>query len=147
VSLVCQGTILDVMPLDEKILGFSNRWYSAAMKAAVRKRLSDDFEIRLVTAPFFIATKLEAFKGRGKGDFFGSRDLEDLVSVVDGRSALVAEVQVETADLRGYIRAEINRLLATAKFLDALPGYMFPDAVSQSRISIVLQRLEELASL
>jgi hypothetical protein len=28
-------TILDVMPLDEKILGFSNRWYKPAMDAAV----------------------------------------------------------------------------------------------------------------
>src|ERR1700676_3354505 len=80
---VHQHTILDVMPLDEKILGFSNRWYKAAMKSSTTKRISPDLEIRMVTGPFFIATKLEAFRGRGKGDFLGSRDLEDLVSVVD----------------------------------------------------------------
>src|SRR5438105_14116031 len=28
------GLILDVMPLDEQILGFSNRWYREAMHAA-----------------------------------------------------------------------------------------------------------------
>ena len=33
------GTILDVMPLDERILGFSNRWYHAAMEAATTHRL------------------------------------------------------------------------------------------------------------
>lgn len=38
---VHQGTILDVMPLDEKILGFSNRWYSAAMQAATTRHLAD----------------------------------------------------------------------------------------------------------
>jgi hypothetical protein len=65
---VHQGTILDVMPLDEKILGFSNRWYRAAMKSLVTGRLTDDIEIRVVTAPLFIATKLEAFQGRGEGD-------------------------------------------------------------------------------
>jgi predicted nucleotidyltransferase len=81
------GTILDVMPLDEKILGFSNRWYRAAMDAATTRQLAEDLEIRVVTAPFFLATKLEAFKGRGKGDFSGSRDLEDLIAVVDGRAA------------------------------------------------------------
>jgi hypothetical protein len=26
--------ILDIMPLDEKILGFSDRWYAAAMESA-----------------------------------------------------------------------------------------------------------------
>lgn len=140
-------TTLDVMPLDEKILGFSNRWYRAAMKSSDTQRLSDDLEIRVVTAPFFIATKLEAFKGRGKGDFFGSRDLEDLVSVVDGRAALVAEVKAGAAELRAYLCAEIKALLATPKFLDALPGYLLPDAASQARISIVEQRLDELASV
>jgi predicted nucleotidyltransferase len=143
---VCRGVTLDVMPLDEKILGFSNRWYRAAMESSVTHRLSDDLEIRIVTGPFFIATKLEAFKGRGRGDFFGSRDLEDLISLVDGRPALVAQVRAGAADLRAYVRAEINALLATPAFLDALPGYLLPDAASQSRIGIVVRRLEELAS-
>ena len=81
--------ILDVMPLDEKILGFSNRWYRAAMEAANTHQLFPDLEIRVVTAPYFLATKIEAFKGRGRGDFFASHDLEDLVFVIDGRSTIV----------------------------------------------------------
>jgi predicted nucleotidyltransferase len=93
-------TILDVMPLDDKILGFSNRWYRAAMKSAVTRRLADDVEVRVVTAPYYIATKLAAFIGRGREDLLGSRDLEDLISVVDGRVALIAEVQAEETDLR-----------------------------------------------
>lgn len=140
-------TILDVMPLDEKVLGFSNPWYRAAMKSSVARRIADDIEIRVVTAPFYIATKLAAFIGRGKGDLFGSRDLEDLISIVDGRAALVVEVQAGAADLREYLRARIKGLLATPGFLDALPGYLLPDAASQSRIGLVLRRLEELASV
>ncbi len=139
-----RGIILDVMPLNGKILGFSNRWYRAAMESALTHRLKKDLEIRVVTAPLFLATKLEAFKGRGKGDFFGSRDLEDLISVVDGRANLVAEVQAEAAELRLYVRSEINRLLAKPAFLDALPGYLLPDAASQARLSVVLQRFAEL---
>ena len=142
-----RGTTLDVMPLDDQILGFSSRWYRAAMKSSATERLSEDLEIRMVTGPFFIATKLEAFMGRGKGDFFGSHDLEDLISVVDGRPALVTEVRAGAVDLRAYLRAEINGLLGTPGFLDALPGYLLPDAASQSRIGIVLGRLEELASV
>jgi hypothetical protein len=111
------------------------------------RRLTADLEIRVVTAPYFIATKLEAFKGRGKGDFFGSHDLEDLVSVVDGRDTLATEIRAESAALRAYVQAQIKRLLATSGLLDALPGYLLPDAASQSRISIVLTRLEDLASI
>jgi hypothetical protein len=144
---VHRGTILDVMPLDEKVLGFSNRWYRAAMKSAAVRRLADDLEIRVVTAPYYVATKLAAFKGRGKGDLFGSRDLEDLISVVDGRAELVAELKSGAADLRAYVRAGIRALLAMPGFSDALPGYLLPDAPSQSRIGIVLRRLEQLAAV
>jgi hypothetical protein len=140
-------TILDVMPLDERILGFSNRWYRAALKSSVTQRLANDLAIRIVTGPLFIATKLEEFKGRGKADFFGSRDLEDLIAVVDGRAALVTEVRAGAAEFRAFVRTEIKRLLATPRFLDALPGHLLPDEASQSRISIVLGRLEGLASV
>jgi hypothetical protein len=140
------GVILDVMPLDENILGFSNRWYKAGAKASVKKKLRDDLEIRMVTAPYFVATKLEAFKGRGSGDFLGSHDLEDVVSVVDGRETLSAEVRDAGADLREYVRREIAKLLANPGFIDALPGFLLPDSASQSRMGIVLGRLRDLAS-
>jgi len=144
---VHRATTLDVMPLDEKILGFANRWYRAAMEASVMERLVGDLEIRMVTAPFFIATKLEAFKGRGKGDFFGSHDLEDVISVIDGRPEVVSEVQSGAVELRPYLRAEFQDLLNTPEFLDALPGYLLPDATSQARLGIVLRRLEKLAGV
>jgi hypothetical protein len=135
------------MPLDENILGFSNRWYRSAMEASVTKKLRGDLEIRMVTAPYFVATKLEAFNGRGGGDFLGSHDLEDVVSVVDGRETLSAEVRIAGPDLDGYVRREIAKLLASPDFVDALPGFLLPDAASQSRIGIVLGRLRDLASI
>jgi predicted nucleotidyltransferase len=73
-------TILDVMPLDKDILGFSNRWYKPAMESAEEREIASGLRIRVVTAPYFCATKLEAFAGRGQGDYLASRDLEDLVN-------------------------------------------------------------------
>jgi hypothetical protein len=143
---VHSGTILDVMALDEKILGFSNRWYRAAMEAAATHQLLQDLKIRVVTAPYFLATKMEAFKGWGRGDFFASHDLEDLIFVIDGRSTIVEEVQAETPLLRDYLRAEITGLLVTPGFIDALPGYLLPDAASQARIGTVLRRLRAIGS-
>jgi len=46
---------LDLMPLDEKILGFSNRWYKAAMDTANEFEIERDIRIRVVTAPYFCA--------------------------------------------------------------------------------------------
>lgn len=114
------------------------------LESPITKRLLADLEIRIVTAPLFVASKLEAFKGRRNGDYLESHDLEDMVAVVDGRESLVTEVHGERKELRAYIQNEIGGLLANGRFVDALPGYLFPDAASQARIALVLERLEAL---
>lgn len=105
----CQkNTILDVMPLDEKILGFSNRWYKPALDSALAYELEPDLRIRVVTGVYFCATKLEAFAGRGKGDYQSSHDLEDLVAVMDGRAELIKEIQARPEDVRTSPRKSRN---------------------------------------
>jgi hypothetical protein len=144
---VQQSVVLDVMPLDDNILGFSSRWYRAAMKTAVIHRISASVEIRVITAPYFLATKLEAFRGRGQGDLFASKDLEDVVTVLDGRPSVIREVGEEPVDLVTFLQVEINQLLANPRFEDALSGYLLPDAISQSRIRFVLERLHQILAL
>jgi hypothetical protein len=134
------------MPLDQKILGFSNRWYREAMDDSAVLMLEPSLKIRSITAPFFLATKLEAFKGRGRRDYFGSHDLEDLLSVVDGRPELLQEVRAASEDLRGYLALELDALQQDSRFIDALPGHLLPDAASQSRIPMLLRRIKDLTS-
>ena len=140
-------TMLDVMPLDETILGFSNRWYEAALGSSQQYQLEPDLQIKIVTAPYFCATKIEAFRGRGNGDYLASYDLEDLITLVDGRPELLSELRSASADVRSYIAGAIGQMLTTDEFMDALPGYLLPDAASQGRISIVLERLTDISTL
>ena len=119
-------TTLDVMPLNAKILGFSNTWYRPALEHAEERELEKGLKIRLVAPVYFCAAKLEAFAGRGKNDFHASGDLEDLIAVVDGRSELLGEIQAAAGDVRSYIAKEIKRLLSIHEFNDALPGHVPP---------------------
>lgn len=143
----CQDMKLDLMPLDEKILGFSNRWYEGALKESQSIVLSSGPIIRAIIPPYFLGTKIEAFMGRGKNDFMASHDLEDVVAVIDGRSSIVDDVQNTDRDLGAFIGNAIQGLLSEPKFMDALPGYLLPDAASQSRIGTILKRLTNLASI
>jgi hypothetical protein len=135
---------LDVMPIEEKILGFTNRWYRAAMDGAQETELEPGLRIRVVTAPYFVATKLEAFRGRGRGDYTSSHDLEDLLAVIDGREVIVEEITGAT-ELRSYIADQFRSLLANHAFIDALPGYLLPDPSSQSRLSNLIDRITEIS--
>lgn len=107
---------VDFMPDDEEILGFSNRWYAKGIETAVETSLDENITIRHLTPPMFIATKLEAYRGRGGGDLIGSRDAEDILLLVDGRQELVDEVAAAHADIRSYIAGEFKRLLSDRDF-------------------------------
>ncbi len=135
---------LDVMPVDEKILGFSNRWYRAAMDGAIVIEIEPALRIRLITAPYFVATKIDAFKGRGRGDYASSHDLEDLLAVIDGREAILEEI-ARAGEVRFYIAEQFRTLLEIPAFVDALPGYLLPDTGSQNRLPILLNRLMEIS--
>jgi hypothetical protein len=138
--------MLDVMPLDEKVLGFSNRWYRGALNAAEDRILSNGAVIRAITSPYFLGTKIEAFRGRGKNDYIGSHDLEDLIAVIDGRDSIVLEVEQAEPALRTFIATSIGSFLDAPMFIDFLPGSLMSDSASQSRITMLLSRLRQLAS-
>ena len=135
--------ILDLMPTDSSILGFSNRWYRPVLENAQKARIGGH-EIQIITAPYFLATKLEAFNGRGKNDFRASHDLEDIVAVIDGRAEIVDEVHVAATDLQNYLSEEFRALLSNRDFLEALPGHLLPDIASQQRLGLVMKRMQQL---
>ncbi|MDB5823794.1 MAG: hypothetical protein JWR21_2498 [Herminiimonas sp.] len=138
--------IVDVMPAEEIGLGFSNRWYPLAVQHAQSFKLQSGTTIRVVTAPLFIATKLESFAGRGKGDY-AHHDIEDIVNVVDGRKELVDEVADADATVRDYIREEFEDLLADELFTERLPWHLHPDDSNQARVPLLIERLRKLAGL
>ena len=139
--------LVDVMPTLESILGFSNRWYPLALESAVSTTLPSGLHIKLISAPVFIATKLEAFAGRGEGDYLFSHDLGDVIAVIDGRDSLIAECHGTDLALRRYLRERFAQLLANRRFREALPGYLLTDPGSQARLPDLLQKLQALGAL
>lgn len=139
------GILLDVMPTDKSILGFTNYWYTSAIKTAERFVLPNDMSIRLINATHFLATKLAAFDGRGKKDYVMSHDFEDVICVIDGRPGMEDEVRGSATDVRQYICSRLKDLLKQQAFLEALPGHLPGDPGSQARLPDLVSKLERLA--
>ncbi|MDZ4297302.1 MAG: hypothetical protein U1A04_03120 [Moraxellaceae bacterium] len=138
---VSGGWILDVMPINSNILGFSNRWYELAAETAELTQLVNDVMIRVISAPCFLGTKFEAFHGRGRGDFIGSHDMEDMIGVIEGRPELINECAQAPDELRRYLQAQFTALIANNGFNQALPGHV----LDAGRLPIVRQRLAAIA--
>lgn len=51
------GVTVDIMPMIEAILGFSNRWYPDLIENAIERTLPDGTVVRIGDAPHLLATK------------------------------------------------------------------------------------------
>lgn len=140
---------VDVMPTKSKVLGFSNPWYPQAVRTAVNIELPPDSDgavsIRVISAPLFCATKLVAFESRGGGDLLHT-DLEDFVTVVDGRSELVHEMDAEKPELRKFVGETVRSLLRRG-LGDELASHLEGDSASQARLPYVRTSLNRLARI
>lgn len=141
------GLMVDLMPTDESVLGFSNRWYAEAAASATRQHLPSGTEINLVSAPAFLATKFEAFHSRGQADLLLSHDFEDIINVVEGRLSIVDEVDVASPQLRSYVGARFAEIAATPDFANVLPGLVAFDDLYTERLARLTDRIHALVRL
>ncbi|TAG26755.1 MAG: hypothetical protein EAZ37_07950 [Burkholderiales bacterium] len=141
------GLTVDVMPSEEKVLGFANRWYPLGVRTAQALALPSGTSIRVLHAPVFIATKLEAFKDRGAGDYLFSHDFGDIASVVDGRESLLLECADVAPELKTYLSDSFAAMGQSRAFWDALPGHLPGDAISQERLPELEEKFRQLAQL
>lgn len=148
---ICRWTLgaikVDLMPTGETVLGFTNRWYAEAVASAARLRLPSGAEVRLISAPAFLATKFEAFVCRGQSDFIASHDFEDIVNVVEGRLSIVEEIDASAMALRNYLTIRFKETLLSVDFENVLPGLVTHDELHGQRVQAVRQRIAAIAAL
>jgi len=139
--------VLDVMPTDPEIFGFGSPWYPQALAEAILQTLPSGKQIRMITAPYFLACKFAAFDNRGNNDFMMSHDIEDIVAVLDGRPEVAEEIEQASNELRRHLIYRFQELLNNPYFREALPGNMPPDEANQARVPIIVKRINKIASL
>ena len=115
---------LDLVPLDEKVLGFANPWYRVGFAAALTAEMAGGLHLRHLSAPHFLATKFEAFKDRGQNDVYLSHDLEDIMTVMEGRAAIAQEMAAANEAIREHVGQSVAALLDMPTFHNALPGLL-----------------------
>lgn len=141
------GITVDIMATGEDVLGFSNRWYPDGYKNAHYYKIDDEHTVRIFSAPYFIATKLEAFKSPNRKDNNNglySSDFEDIVFVLENRSSVWEELYKAPTDLKEYLQDEFRQLLKNPLFeewIDAHAGFGSPPATYY-----IINKLEQFSA-
>jgi len=137
--MILDNLKVDFMPVDENALGFTNIWYKDAVATAEDYVLNDTLTIKLITPEYFVATKLEAYLGRGKGDALSSHDIEDLLNIFDGRSSIVNDISSASEDLKNYVSEQLKSLMEDDNFEYAVQG---TSRNSSDREQLIFERIE-----
>ena len=142
---IVRGVTVDLMPTDEEVLRFTNKWYKHALKSFLPYQLSNGLTIKVVSPAIFLCTKLEAFKDRGRNDFYGSHDLEDIITVIISRSEILTECSLADHEIKDFLSHSFKQLMQQQNFLDVLED-LLPFALKE-KTSILKERLNTLARL
>lgn len=84
------GIEIDIMPSENSYIGISNTWYKPGF-SSIQTVPVENTSVQILSAPYFLATKLEAFNDRG-GDYRISHDFEDVIYIIDNRTQIVEEI-------------------------------------------------------
>ncbi|WP_257666329.1 nucleotidyl transferase AbiEii/AbiGii toxin family protein [Parapedobacter tibetensis] len=118
------GIIVDIMPTDSSVIGFSNRWYPDAFRQAVPRMLYDGTEVLIFSLPYFVASKWEAFLSRGKGDYRMSKDFEDLVYIFQHCRDFQGQMAIAPGDVMDYLRNELGNRINSVDFEEGILCHM-----------------------
>ena len=135
--------ILDVMPTLEGILGFTNIWYKEAISQPLSHTLPNGVRINIVHPVYYIATKTEAFRDRGQGDYRASHDFEDIVALVNGREEIVSEMKNAKEGVRGAMRDFWLPRIESANMMASIKEHL--DAYEDNeRTPLVIDRFRQM---
>ena len=132
-----QGIIVDIMPTNSSVLGFSNIWYPDGFKNCVDIDLDNETTIKIFSPAYFIATKLEAFKSRGGKDYRTSSDFEDIVYVLDNCVEIETSLSNVDDSLKVYFQTEFSKLLADNSLEEGIYAHLPPRFAMSKSVSII----------
>lgn len=132
-----QGIIVDIMPTDESVLNFNNKWYPDGYKNAIEFTLDDGTAIFIFSLPYFLASKWDAHKDRGAGDLRTSQDFEDMVYVFENCKDVFEQLSAGSKEILAYFREEWKSLIDTPDFEEGVYAHMETGAYGGNPQSII----------
>jgi len=138
-----QDIAIDIMPAEDSSIGVSNMWYKPGFKFIQQVELPDGITIRILPSPYFLATKLEAFKDRGKNDFYGSHDFEDIIYLLDNRTTIVKEILTSEENLQLYIKEELKTIKNHPQ-ADEISAMHIHPYIREERFKMLMEKIEQL---
>lgn len=142
---IYKGVVVDFMPVNPDILGFSNRWYADGITNKKSIMLPDGTNIFILSVEYYLATKFEAMNNRSGNDIRGSQDWEDIVYILDNCGNIVLCVNKSANPiLSAHLKEQFANLLNNNNIKENIFSALSYNA-EEEYINKILNLIKELA--
>jgi hypothetical protein len=132
---------VDIMATEDGPLGPSNRWYKIGFKNLWSAKAKEQ-EIKILSAPCYLATKFEAFNNRGS-DYRTSHDLEDIIYVLDNRISIVDDIFKDDSRIANFIKEQLQNITNKGLMQEVLIAHIHPLMLAE-RLPIVEEKIKQI---
>lgn len=143
---IYRDILVDVMPTDPDVLGFTNIWYEDGVTNKIAKTLPDGQQIFVFPVEYYVAAKFEAHKGRGGNDLRQSHDFEDIIYILDNCPDILENIQNANEDVKEYLKQECQTLLTNDNLTEGIETAL-PYGSDEENSDIILELIESIAGI
>ena len=143
-SFKYKDILIDIMATEDGPLGLTNRWYKVGLENIWTVNAKNQ-KIKILSAPCYLATKLEAFNDRGN-DYRSSHDIEDIIYVIDNRTTIVNEVKESDKRVYSYLKKELLKIVKQGILTEVLMTHIHPLMIDE-RMPIIEDKIMQILEL
>ncbi|MBU0506691.1 MAG: hypothetical protein ABII18_00795 [bacterium] len=135
--------IVDIMPMESTIFGFSNKWYKEGFRNKQKYKLPNGLDIIIFSLPVFMATKFEAFLGRKEKDYRFSHDIEDIITLLDANTNILSELNHGPENVRASLKKYFLKMKESDEFNEAISCQLGYDEIANQRSVYIIEVIDK----
>ncbi|WP_075603199.1 hypothetical protein [Saccharicrinis aurantiacus] len=143
---VYKNILVDIMPSDSDVLGFTNRWYDEDIENKIAQSLPNGTEVFIFSATYYLAAKFEAHKGRGGDDLRQSHDFEDIIYILENCSELIVDILNSSQTVQSYLKNECTNLLMNPNLTEGIESAL-PYVSEEGATEIILGLFKQIENI
>lgn len=136
--------LIDFIPTEQTSLGPSNSWLKSGYPHQVKYNLYKK-EINVLPVSYYLASKWEAFDGRGSGDKRTSHDFEDIIYVLDNNLNIVDSILSSDENVRKFIARRCKEILEDPYKEEVISCHINPFTADE-RTKFLIEKLRIITS-
>lgn len=147
-NVVCrfryEDVLVDVMSTKEVGWAPANPWFGPGFAYLETRGIAGQ-QIRILSLPYFLASKYTAFKDRGSKDPRTSHDLEDITYILDNRTDLMEEIVNAPADVNKFLLDAFAEVMQSSTMQEAIMANLYYETQTE-RFEMILNKLRAIES-